>query len=179
MAWWLIVALVFQVVGLGLAIWGVAATKWELFRGRPLPPGRAWASVKRAVGRRKGGTHYIETGGSIAAVGSMSAFVQTLPMRPGPDASAGEWGAYLEKKVDNVEELRVRGEQEWRKRTDRLSESVDRERTERATAIAGLEQRIGTAIGGEGGSGLDLAWWGLALTLVGTLISGVAGIIAV
>lgn len=59
-------------------------------------------------------------------------------------------GVYLEKKIDNLAELRDRDQQEWKQRTDRLSASLDTERSERVAAITMLDQRIGTAVGGEG-----------------------------
>lgn len=177
MRWWLTAGLLLQVIGLVLAVWGVASTKGDLFPGHPLPHRRAWSWTKRTVRRRQGRTHTLEVSGSIIATSAMSAFVQTLPGRPDPDATAGEWGTYLERKVDNLAELREHDHREWKERTDRLGSSLDTERTERVADVARLEQRIGIAVGGEGGSGLDMAWWGLTLTLVGTVVAGVAGIV--
>ena len=48
----------------------------------------------------------------------------------------------------------------------------------RQADVARLEQRVVSAVGGDEGMGLDLAWWGLALTLGGTILMGIAGIVA-
>lgn len=174
--WWLSIGLALQVIGLVLAVYGIAATKYDLFPGRPLPDRRVWWWAKRTVLRRPGTTHTIEVGGSVGIGGALSALVQTLPARPDASASAGEWAVYLEKRIDNLAELRDRDQDEWKQRTNRLSERLDSERSERVTEDAQLAQRIGTAIGGEGGRGLDVAWLGLVITLFGTLIAGLAGI---
>lgn len=177
MRWWLTVGLLLQGLGLVLAIVGIAATKGDLFPARPLPHRRAWAWFRRNVLRRRGPAVTLQPHDLTSRTSVDSPTITTLPPPPGPDETAAQWGAYLERKIDNLARLRERDEREWSQRTDALRTDLGAERDERVAEVARLAERIGVAVGGEGGRGLDLAWWGLVITLVGTGIAGVAGII--
>lgn len=173
--WWVTLAgAVFQLVGLGIAVSGLGALSREVF-GRPLPLGRAWrrgrARARRWLGHKRGAVT-VTLGEAIEV--SEAASIKRIVQSPADDASLTEWVTFLRHRVDEADAML---EQECARATvaERdLHKRIDAESSTRASEIGRAEALARQAVGGEDGSGLDRAWWGLATTALGVGVSAIA-----
>jgi hypothetical protein len=99
------------------------------------------------------------------------------PARPPDDAPLLAWVAYLEARIANARDLTEARARDLSKQVDEVTTAVADERQAREAALTEVRQFTRDAIAGRDGSGLDLAWYGLALTLVGASLSGLLAIV--
>lgn len=95
---------------------------------------------------------------------------------PRPDSfePSEAWIRHLIQRLDNLEVLCERDRNEARERMAKIEERADAADKDLRTAIGDVEEKLERSIGGEGGRGLDRAWWGLAITLVGVFLQSLA-----
>lgn len=176
---WLSVAgTAFELGGLGIALWGVDQLGRELSLGHVVPHRRASRWLKRTLGFKSKPTN-AEVGTAASGFGgAFSARVLKAKARPSDDdAPPSEWHAYWDSRLENLS-VQLAWLMEDTKEADRdLGQRLSDEAAERQTADAELSERLRVVLAGEGGSGLVKTWSGLALTLFGVLLSGVAQVI--
>jgi hypothetical protein len=95
---------------------------------------------------------------------------------PSDDATLADWNKYWESRFASVEERIGWVQDDLAKADMEIRKLISEEAGERAQADAQIQSRLLRAIGGKEGSGLTKTWWGLASTLLGMLLQGLASL---
>jgi hypothetical protein len=170
-----VVGVFLQVVGIGVALWGLSDLSRVLFPGTsPLPPRRGWERVRRAYKRSSVRTvHVFDTDGA----GSVEqAHVLALAGRPGEWAGLPAWRAYFESQLDGVKQQLEWSVRDLQAADDSVRGALDAQRLERVDADAELSERLRMSLAGEDGRGLARTWWGLVITMFGIALAGVGSL---
>jgi hypothetical protein len=175
--WLSLTGLILSVGGLGVTLWGLDSLAHDLFPNRPLPHRQAWAWVKRHNPFRKSHTTDIRIGGATATLGiAASARGTATRGRPAADAPPELWVDYWESHIEALGKRIDWLTEDLRKASTDLSERLSQERAERVAADDALAEKVRSWLGGEGGKGLTIAWCGIGVTILGTILQGIAGI---
>lgn len=178
-AGWLGVAL--NVAGVAVTMSGIADLGRELFPSAMLPHQRVWKSLKRVwrwVSQPFRGKTQSQSVGvhSIDATTITDGVTATVTRgRPAEDATEADWRAYWSLRIEDVEGLIVRLRSDLSNADRELGRRLEEEAAQRRERDLHLEDRLRNVVGGQGGRGLRKAWWGLAATLVGTVLWGFGG----
>jgi len=170
-----VVGFIVSTVGLAVTFAGIQQTKADLFPNRPLPPGKAWGwlrarpPVRWIVGHPDVQVH----AGVAIALADANANARGTVTRPRPadDADDATWRAYVTGRLDDL------GSE-----VERIHQTDDNDRATAARDIAALRDevheverrmvsRVGEAVGGPDGHGLDVQFYGLVLAFAGGAIA--------
>jgi hypothetical protein len=154
-----------DVIGVGMAAYGVDELGRELFPESPLPHRAVARRVRRLLRRPKKVTIGVASIEASAMIGQ--ARVSVTKPRPADEAPLPEWVAYFDSRFGNLEE-RIRSEQEDRiDEGKQLRERLASEEQARASSDEELLERVRAWVGGEGGRGLVFTFYGLVVTATG------------
>lgn len=180
MVWVALGGIVLQVIGLSGAIWGISDTYKEALNR--ILRDDLWADgsrfVQRRVLRRSPPSQVVTAAAAVIASSAVSASGRVQLARPSADAGTREQVAYLMRVVEvlSVESKAVMEEAERSRRE--LDERVERRLKELSGRLDQTDQRlrsVGKEVLGADGRGLRRATLGLAITLVGVLLT-IAGL---
>jgi hypothetical protein len=166
--------LALSIVGALVTIWGLVSSKNELFpndrpvlhRWRALRPRlrRAWRFVLRRPAPPPQIVHAQVATALLSATGHAFGHVTAGP------------GATTEHRIElverNIEQLRER-DSEIESRVGKVAGRVDAVETELRNEIARLHEAIPQSVGGRNGQGFTIAWIGVLIGLVGTVLSSI------
>jgi hypothetical protein len=178
-----VVGVFLELIGLCLALKGVADTYGEIFLERNLfkdlraDVGRWWQTM---VLRRPINQHVIVRG---AASGSMTFSGEAVGVarytRPGGDASIDDVLDYIDASVQSLrrhdEANRTFTKDQVKRLEQRMGERVDAVAGRLSSVDRELRQ-VRTAVVGPDGAGLRTAVLGLGITMVGVVVSSIAGL---
>jgi hypothetical protein len=176
-ATWGWIGLSCELVGIGIALWGVVELSKELFPGSPVLPlagvRRFGRWFMRTLGIKPKPSHVrLEPAELKLSTGQVRP--QATKPRPTIGAPRTEWNEYWDSRLGNLSEQIDWLRKDMKEANDSLAKRLKAESAERHTAITRLEERLKVVVGGEGGRGLVRTWWGLAITAVGALLQGLA-----
>ena len=174
--WVSLAGLILSVGGLGVTLWGLDSLARDLFPHRPLPHRQAWQWVKRHVLRQKPHLEELHVHAVLSAVGSMRVRLQALNSRPDAAAPHDEWAAYWDSRFKVVEEKIDWLTGDMGQGNSDLRAALQQETSERTAADNVLAENVRSWLGGEGGKGLTIAWCGIAVTILGTILQSIAGL---
>ena len=168
---------ILTIAGLVVTLVGLDSLASDLFPHRPLPYRQGWRWIKEHIPFRRPRSQILP--GQTATVGigvALSARATTTRARPEPDAPHDQWAEYWDSRlVALAQRVDWANEDLTKVRTD-LDRQLAEEAATREVADTELAEKVRSWLGGEGGSGLVTAWWGIAATLVGAILQGVASI---
>jgi hypothetical protein len=162
---------VLELTGIAVALWGLDDLSAELFPSRPLPHRSVPRWIKRRIGL-KPPPKVVQLGGAVETDMLASARLQTTKARPSEAASLAAWNDYWESRLGNLAEQIQWARHDMKKADNDLAKRISDEASARSAAVAELQARVRTVVGGEGGRGLVKTCWGLALAFVGVLMQG-------
>ena len=173
-----------QVVGLATTAWGVTVTKGALFPTEPQPGGPVAAWTRRAVawaqtlGRRPSRDAIVSPAPIGVRVIAINPRVKVTYDRPAEGAPLSAWASYLVRRLDAIEQAQDNDRAAAERSVNEVRTALDTERDQRVQADQRIEALvIPQAIGGEAGHGLDRAWSGLIVALVGVALNGLASLV--
>jgi hypothetical protein len=166
------IGLVCELGGIVVALWGLDELSSELFPGRPLPHKAAWRWTKRRVLRIKPNRVTVQVHPATLTLEALPARVYTTKARPSDGAPLSQWNEYWDSRLKNLSDQITWVREDMKKEDDSLARRLKDENAERHTAVAQLEERLTSVVGGEGGRGLARTWWGFAVTAFGVLLQG-------
>lgn len=170
--WVELVGLVFVVGGLGLTLHGLTSMQRSLFPGFPLPPGQL-TRLLQWWGRN---TTVVGMGASVTASATASATAIVTKGRPADSATQQAWNEYWQSHIDALKQQLNTVREQHQKSVDRLVKRMDEQRDDTNRNINEVRERLNLGLAGPNGHGLRLAWYGLFLTLLGTLAGGIASL---
>src|SRR5262249_8732529 len=132
-------------------LYGIAGTKRDLFPGARTPWGRSVRWVRQRFGHDE--EHVLAMAGSASGAGSgFGAFLPGTPSEPDAGSAAAPRAAVSRALVGNVDERRQHDTKRLTEGIGKVAKDLLTERSERVADVAQLQQRVATAVGGEGGS---------------------------
>ena len=165
-----------QAAGLLVALSGLSDLSDVLFpNASPLPPRRIWRRVRRVFGRHPE-TATIPATAAAGFGGAFNARGQGTKARPADWAGLLAWSAYLVSEVDALKERLDDLATGARAVETKLRQEIQTETRDRVEADAQLAERLQMSLAGKDGRGLRKTWFGLALTLVGVVVAGIAAL---
>jgi hypothetical protein len=168
------IGLACELVGLGIALWGLDELSSELFPTSPLPHKAAGRWVKRRVGFKPHTRAHAGVATAFGAAATLAARGTVTKGRPSDAAPHSQWTAYWDSRLEALSDQMTWLKEDMEKGDRGLAEKLSTEQTERHEAIVQLQERLRVVVGGEGGRGLRRTWWGLAVTALGVLLQGVS-----
>lgn len=172
--WLALLGVALDVIGLLIALWGVDELSRELFPNRPLPHRAVWRWVRSKLPwLRRDATVRPKTITSQARIGTPR--LSADPARPSPGASEDEWFDYWDERIKKTREQIRWVSDDLTKVNAILGDRISEESKERERAVRELSEKARAWLGGDQGRGLLLTFLGLLVTLVGTVLQGVAG----
>jgi hypothetical protein len=169
--------------GLGIALSGVDQLGRDLSLGHVVPHRRAlqWLRQRRLARWLGLGPKPITIPIDSAAMELEAArSIHPYKTKPHPSDAAphSEWVEYWDSRLGNLSDQLAWLKEDMKEADNDLAKRLKAEAAERQTAHAELSERLKVLVGGEGGSGLVRTWVGLAITMVGVLLSGLAQLFA-
>jgi hypothetical protein len=176
--WLNLVGGLLNIIGFAFAIRGLASLKSDLFLGRPMPLGQLVQQFDFRL-RRLFGKNPLTVGEVSAATGGAGTVTGRLELsfaEPRPEAGADEMFKYLREWIKELDRRQQEDREVFNGQLRQAENSVNKQLSDLDKRLSGGHQKVLTAVAGPEGKGLDAAWWGLVLALLGTILQLVATI---
>lgn len=173
--WLTLSGFVLTFVGLAITLVGIDNLSQELFHRRPLPHRRVGGWLKRTLRRRQRAKASI-VAASLSGEGRATGRLQGVRAQPAPDAPQSDWVVYWDSRLANLSERIDWANEDIRTGREEARVKIDHEESERRRADDEVERKLGRLLGGENGSGLVMAWWGIVMAVVGAALQTAAAI---
>lgn len=170
------VGLVLVVAGLLGTILGVTKLARDLFPNWLHPVRRVWEWARVKLLRRTPRPQTIQGSGSVIVVTAGSGWFTATPPRPSDDAPLAEWIVFMDR-MFSEHQRQIQSVRKDQAVVNNQFRSADRdEAAVRQEGDRQIANQTKAWLGGRNGDALAVTWWGLVVTLVGTVLQGLASI---